>query len=235
MSKPQKPRKCIFCGGSPLTKEHFWPVWAGQLLNVPGDSRTMALYDQVLETAVLVRKDRRPGHLKSTRIKCVCATCNNSWMSAIEEKAKDCLTKLATGSPRILSENDKSNLASWVALKVLIGEHNDPERAVSNQTVRTKFLETKLPPKGTRILIAECHDERIETVFVKTASRAMTRPPTIDELKMGIPYTVQCTSFGFGKLFVHAIYTATDIDLEPIFNESGIVYALWPLSEEPIV
>lgn len=234
MSKPQKPRKCIFCGSSRLSREHFWPVWASKLLNVTGDARTVATYDHALGTAVLVREDKRPGHLKSIRIKCVCAKCNNEWMGSIEESAKDCLTKLATGASYTLSEIDKSNVATWVALKVIIGEHNDAAKAVSRQTDRSLFRENRIPPNGFRILIAACGDARLETVFAKTASKVMTRRPTINELDTGLPYNIQCTSFGFGRLFVHAIYTTTDADLQPIFNEAGIVYTLWPLSEEPI-
>jgi hypothetical protein len=234
MTRSQKARKCIFCGGTPLTREHFWPVWAGQLLRTPGCSRTVSKYDSALGRAVLVGEDKRPGHLKSTRIKCVCATCNNSWMSSIEGNAKDCLTKLVTGEPHILSD-DKSKLASWIALKVLIGEHNDASKAVLSQTDRSLFLRDKIPPNGLKILIAECDDARIETVFAKTAAKVMTRLPTIDELRFEVPYNTQCTSFGFGRLFVHATYTTTGIDLQPTFNESGIVYPLWPLADEPII
>jgi len=155
-------------------------------------------------------------------------------MGSIEEAAKDCLTKLAMGESCTLSETDKSSVASWVALKVLIGEHNDAAKAVSRQTDRSLFRENRIPPNRFRILIAACDDARLETVFATTASKVMTRHPTITELDAGVPYNIQCTSFGFGRLFVHAIYTTTDVDLQPIFSEPGVVFTIWPLSGDLI-
>ena len=130
------------CGGGNLSKEHFWPDGLRHCC------RSYPVNQHVEHSFTVSNKTRanpphvrnKPGHAWTKKIRVVCETCNNGWMSALETTAKPLLTPLITGTPCVISEADGLTIARWIVLKVLVGEHNIRGDAVATQAQRDAFL-----------------------------------------------------------------------------------------------
>ena len=68
-------RTCIFCGGSPLSREHLWPEWVLAKIkpkNIAG----------------FIGRNRNLEVGRELKVKIVCKTCNGGWMSDLETESK---------------------------------------------------------------------------------------------------------------------------------------------------
>lgn len=148
MAKP--PRACIFCGSPANSKEHIWPVWLHELLGpqAPGVRHDRQLHTfNPKEGARTSGPTGRQGDIRTIRIRAVCRTCNNGWMSGLEEEVRPVLTPLVEGAACALDTEQLRTLAQWLTLKTLIVEHATAETSVTPQSDRTAFFERgTIPP-----------------------------------------------------------------------------------------
>jgi hypothetical protein len=149
---------CLFCGGTPMTKEH-----------VLGRAWIRSLFPS--EEPFEARNYRAQGgqpydissfHTKETgllSIRLACATCNNGWMQELDLRAQPLVEPLAVdGRGRIDSLADIVALAAWatkvgvcLATIVLHEKEHRPEA----EALRLNGM----PAPGTTIWLAPCHDE----------------------------------------------------------------------------
>lgn len=114
-------RTCVFCGATPLTKEHTLPKWLKSALASDGSS---ALHVRETETT-------RIQHFASAydaTVKIVCASCNNGWMNGLEHEVRPFLPNLINGRTVDLTTEDQKALASW-SLKTMFmfaGQNRHP-------------------------------------------------------------------------------------------------------------
>jgi hypothetical protein len=100
---PSHPDACPFCDStSDLTREHVWPDWYSKQLQTRG--RTLAGDN--------VRRDRI--HVTVP----VCSTCNNTWMSVLENDTKSVLTSMMRAGnresqPIQIMVDQQKRLATW--------------------------------------------------------------------------------------------------------------------------
>src|SRR5690349_3014728 len=100
-------RTCVFCGGLPLTREHVYPQWLQQFsaprayIQREGSHQgpfpqTVVRQNAMGQYVVVdeVRGNRTPI-LHEVTVKSVCATCNNGWMSTLENSIRGPLKKMA--------------------------------------------------------------------------------------------------------------------------------------------
>ncbi|MBV7408889.1 MULTISPECIES: hypothetical protein [Roseobacteraceae] len=123
-----KDKRCIFCRGKATgkfyrSKEHVLGQWLQRGLfsynqNLKG--RRNHLENQaVSDTEFVVRLGEfaKAGHgLHRTVAGVVCNTCNNGWLSDIQNAAKKPFTKIHNIGPVSLSVSDQKDLARWVSL-----------------------------------------------------------------------------------------------------------------------
>lgn len=117
-----KGRSCVFCGGRPVTNEHVWPRWVGELVQ----KHTGVSF---FKTAI---GDRRWDAPKiDIQVRRVCDPCNTGWMSEIETRTKPILAPMIVGDPdtALLSPADQVGIASWavkLALMLDFAHESDP-------------------------------------------------------------------------------------------------------------
>jgi hypothetical protein len=107
-------RVCIFCGGSPLTREHAWPQWLRGVL--PDIARER----QIPHDLGRGRTFKAPGF--SLTIKAVCGDCNHGWMSKLEAEAMPHLSPMIAveGGPVVLGPDAQTVIARWTLKTALI-------------------------------------------------------------------------------------------------------------------
>lgn len=114
------PRTCVFCGGTPVTREHVWPRWARTLWAREGP---LPHFQQVAQDDRddVERAWRREAC--STTVSAVCQRCNNGWMSALEQQAKAMLEPMLHGRGRVLHAGGQRTLAAWALKTAMMIEH----------------------------------------------------------------------------------------------------------------
>lgn len=146
------PRTCIFCGGSPTTKEHLWPDWARRLL---GDVEPLSHRQHARQDGrePIDREWRTPPF--RTTVKAVCAGCNNGWMSRLESRAKLLLLPMLEGRGRELHQDGQRTLAAWALKTAMMVEHTlGPEKRVVPEEEHAYLLEHEHPSEHVVIWMA---------------------------------------------------------------------------------
>ncbi len=145
--------RCIFCNSLGLTKEHLWADWLRVYL-----PRTMlrhttqsTLVDPHMEDQVSI--ERRPGDFYSRRIRCVCVTCNNGWMSRLQTSARPFLIPFLTGQPTTVHKRGRRILSAWIAMMVIVGEYATREFIAVPASDRDYLHREQVPPSHWRIWI----------------------------------------------------------------------------------
>ena len=127
-------KSCVFCGSGNLSKEHIWPDGARKLFQgseAPAHTEVQATLIGKGRTALGQPKEMtRQGSTFTKKVRVVCATCNNTWMSALEEEAKTILLPLITSQEIILNVDQQRLLAEWLVMKTMFAEHNVPDDAI---------------------------------------------------------------------------------------------------------
>lgn len=142
-------RKCMFCDGRASTKEDAWPLWL-----------VRKFPDPVGVTVEAQRKDNRPTHWRQrghfAKAKFVCKSCNNQWMSQLENQAKPIIERLLSNAESRFDSIDREVVARWVLKTAMVFEavggtdwfYTADERA----TVRSGVI----PGGYTAFWVAQC-------------------------------------------------------------------------------
>ena len=214
--------RCIFCDGassSPMSAEHLWPAWMA-----PFFQRTA--HDVRIESHVRGPHSSFPfgfppgqafhGHNTTKKLKVVCRSCNNGWMSQIERDAKDSLTKLMLSKKCLLSPNDQIALAHWIALKVIVAEHNRPGNFVTTREAHEAFYLHRTMPRLMHIFLFRCWDPMWRSTFRRHTANVVAAP--IVPLDSDPPNT-QCVTIGIRDLLIFT-YQSNSVDVEMSFDRA---------------
>ena len=117
-------RTCIFCENEGnLSKEHLWPDWLSKMYIRKGDEKHNFGSQTYLDKKMI--NDgvyQRPGHLFSLKNRVVCQTCNNGWMSEVENETKPILIRMINGEKHKITCDELNQLSFWIAMKVVTAE-----------------------------------------------------------------------------------------------------------------
>jgi hypothetical protein len=152
---PKPPRKCIFCGGIPISKEHVWAEWMRPYLP-SGEGSQSVKASNVLSGQVVSRKGPldRKGDARSQKLKVACESCNNGWMSQLQSQTKPVLLPLLLRDHKTLGPAEQQTLATWLAMFVMVYEWSAPEYATATNYQRQQFKTSPMPPNEWAFWVA---------------------------------------------------------------------------------
>lgn len=154
-------RRCIFCGGGGLTKEHVLPRWVtrhwtgsdpeGSPLDpeqeMPHVLSTAVLRNGEMVPQVLAQHPSRPGvHVSHITVRAVCSACNNGWMSKLESRVQPLITALMDGSRVRLTKDDAAALIRWCQKTAVMFDVFCPEEPVIGADVHAALARGDTPP-----------------------------------------------------------------------------------------
>src|SRR5262245_50373870 len=114
----------MFCGGGPTTREDLFPVW---LVNQVRADASMAEVTQQIGAQPSSTTRRGVGRRGLFRVRCVCAPCNNGWMSDLESANRRVLGALISDISMWLTRVDKGPLAAWAIKTAMAFESVSPQ------------------------------------------------------------------------------------------------------------
>ena len=224
-----QPREfCIFCGSGDLSKEHFWPEWASDLLPESGGHKIM----RAIGAGPLTTHRERQGGAKTIKLRVVCRNCNHGWMNDLEVAARPFLTPLIVGKPVLLTVQHQRSLAEWIALKVILLEQSNKSQVVVTQVERTAFYESRTIPANMRVRLAICGEGGWRTATVRM-SNWISPLSRFTGVKSGM--NIQVSTIGAGDLLIHAsVCNAPGFDIDEVVPVNKRIYRLWPLSGDEL-
>src|ERR1700676_3468501 len=123
------PRKCIFCGGSKLSRTHIWPNWLEKLLS-PGTDRSEELEKPTHLSpthAKIVREVKlRQGNIFAQKPYLACIACNTGWMKHLEDEMLKFAKPLFMSVVDIaIGRQQLQIISGWASLITILAEYID--------------------------------------------------------------------------------------------------------------
>lgn len=208
---------CVFCDGSPVTKEHVFPQWLNQYLP-PGRQQT----EQARYGAGAFDVTRQSVGLDFT-VKKVCASCNNGWMSQLEDSSKDALEPLIIQQDLdLISLQQQRQIALWATKTAMMADQVQQEPLLPSHQLR-RMRTHRAIPGGTRVWLGSC-PERNPTVTshtVRVDLSGVSTPGTPRPVGYYCPMKI-------GHLCIYVYFPAADVVIQhaPEFHLS--VARIWP-------
>jgi hypothetical protein len=232
------PEACIFCGQKKkkLTHEDYWLIWLQNFMPVTHPNTIHKLLrvtfpgGSVSNQAVVQEmpgRFSRPGNVLAKRLKIVCQSCNNGWMSRLQTRAKPLLKPLLLGQWAELDEGDQAEIAAWACMFTMVYEFSDLGTIATPQDQRQLFMAKRLPtPPDNWIIACGLMDGTQKRgtawhqgVYVIGGTQASDASPC----------NLQTTTIAAGRLCLYTYSTTinslfTPLDIQTSFN----LQVIWP-------
>jgi hypothetical protein len=198
---------CIYCGGSPTTREHIWADWLRNYIPKTQASHTASESLINPDFSVEATTKKWGGDPRSRRLKIVCRSCNGGWMSELQNAAKPILVRLILGQSIFLNKDQQQILAAWSAMTMISAEYFYPNRATTSVTDRRWLFKHKLAPRNFRFWIGDYERKNWVGHWVHNSMR-ITEHEGVQGWTVhpdGTPRAnTQTITFVVGRLFIHA-------------------------------
>lgn len=109
-------QQCLFCPNPANSREHIWADWLRAYVPRTQVNHIEARIDVTDAGDERLTKKHVSGDPRSRKLKVVCKSCNNNWMSQVQERAKPYLVPLIEGRTCELPRQARTALSRWAAL-----------------------------------------------------------------------------------------------------------------------
>lgn len=221
-----------------MSREHIWADWLREYIPRDMDGYTAFTATEYRTHSTFSYK-RRSGDLRARRVRCVCVTCNNVWMSQIQTKVKPTAIPLIQGRSITISAAERATLAGWIAMAVVTVDQLDRKKSAITQADRDYIRKHRYPPPSWHIWIGD-YERKVWKNYLGRHHLVITEDlPGMENVRPMSPNT-QTTTYIAGRLFIHTmtcqlpgITTEWDFDgvptpyLRTLWPTDGISFA-WP-------
>jgi hypothetical protein len=227
-------RRCIFCGGTPVTREHVVPRWLTAVLpeqaRFRGQDQQFVLQPPGGPRSGLVlphREMREP--FNAMTVKAVCSKCNGGWMSRLEEVARPVLAPLIRGESQQFEIGNVETIATWTVKTALMAQLTGVEYSAGLGPVYRTLYNERKPPHNSVVWVAATGAEdwglRFEIVGALIAMEEESNSIEPDD-----PVNTISVTIGLGNLLLHTVLTVRNKVSYPPLDEihSGAIKRLWP-------
>ncbi len=217
-------RRCIFCGGKPVTKEHIYGAWLTPLFPRPSGKR---MYEDMTSPigSVRIKHPRRYPLSLDHQVKQVCKSCNGGWMSSLETSVGDIIPTIHRGTKHSITPEEQTLLASWASKTAVAIQYMDSNPIVPKYRRKWMF-DYHTPPPDTSVWIARYDGASIaggQTVDLFFHMKMKPKP-------LSFPHG-QAVCFSVGSLVfaVLSIYIK-NVAVRPQFpvNLAKHLFPIWP-------
>lgn len=198
-------RMCMFCPEKVSTKEDAWPLWLIKRFPVSSTARIDA-----------ERGGRNLGNWPTVKpklqVKWLCPSCNNGWMSRLENEAKPVLVSILDDKLKDIDASAQTTLARWAVKTVMVLEAVDSNRHWFYSENERQLMRVALAlPKRTSVWIAKCVDQP----NVYSAAKDLWTTPGDDSVHAFV------TTMAFGSLALQVVSIRTP---EAISENIAVTY-----------
>ena len=158
----ERAKRCIFCGQqNPSSNEDALPLWIQRTaLERDPTAEMFCEWDGARRWQVRIT-DKKSNAFRVNR---VCRSCNNGWMSALEEQVRPSIEPAIFGAGAVTwTRTQQRIVATWIAKTVVVFEHASFNMKGRSEAFTSPFFDAddrrhiydaKLPPTNTLIWVA---------------------------------------------------------------------------------
>lgn len=232
----QSRKVCGFCESEKnISKEHFWPQWfkAEGIGDSENNTNTQSRYliHGITKGDIKINgpfSKTRQGLPRTRQIRHFCESCNNGWMSIIQNNAKELLKKLIQDKNFEIGSNDLNILLPWIVMTTMTAEYTDPDVMGITQEQRAHFMKDFSMLGDWYIWLGRYTGKNWQTRYHHKGFKSYPLSifdKIIKEQNLPKTYNIQESIFVVGNLIIYVISGATGKDLftpkeEFIFNFS---------------
>lgn len=226
MSK-QARTACVFCGDfRKITKQHIIPDRLKRIIDISdGNSSSQTLQDIAVygDTASYYPKfmsHNRP--LRSRKLHCVCAKCNNGWLSLAESKGFEVAEALIRGSTARLDVDAQKRIALLAATMFVMVDLDDKRTSAVTQFERTYIFQNKIAPPNWHLFIGRTNCQQWRLRFRHHGLSTVMS----ENLKNFRRHDTQISTIGMGNLLLHVVSSSSSnivIDAEKYAEDRKIL------------
>lgn len=152
-------RACIFCGEQASTKEDAWPPrWLTR--RFPASE---SAYVEAERGGVSLGKWRTSS--PNIRVGCVCAACNNGWMSRLEETASLIIEPLFEQQRHTVDARSLPTLAAWAVKTAMVLENVSDQPRFYSDSERAQLRLTNTIPRRACVWLVACVEQ--DTIYAE--------------------------------------------------------------------
>jgi hypothetical protein len=150
-------------------------------------------------------------------------------MNAIEEAARQTITRLVQGEREELTVKQAEAVATWAVKTTLMAHLTSAEGAGDLAKVYKNFFEDRRPPPNSVVWVAATGAEEWALRF-ELVSALIATEDEIGSVAPEDPVNTVSATLGLGKLLLHVVLTARPSVSYPPLDEihPGAVSRLWP-------
>lgn len=211
-------RRCIFCGQTPVTREHLYPRWLFEIIELDQYSfkPSRANYltkgdqdgDQLLQKEVFETGQSIP--YKDFTLKVICESCNNGWMSELEGRVKNIMIKVFGGEVNLLNNPAEAyDLSIWAIIKSILLAR--VAIGAEYEQFILRLLKNSVIPEG--FIVEAC---KVENVFLnyQIGNKHLLCPVCLDiEQMMLAQENFLVSALQIGNLGIRVSYLKTAISV----------------------
>lgn len=172
-----------------------------------------------------VGRERKGENPLGKRIHAVCKTCNETWMSGLENSARSGLESLVRSEAHQLTVAAQKTIAEWLTMKTMVIDA-DPKAggAAFLREECEAFKTSRTIPEALRIWITHSNAQEWRCTY-EHGVLALSDGNS----DAGVGNNVSGVTLGIGDLGVVAFYTRTPhISVDPLDREK--MFRIWPAS-----
>ncbi len=210
---------CIFCGGTPTTREHIVSRWCHEVVaedarGVPAKAVTTRSNSKgVLQTWT----SAKPEFIAN----CVCGGCNNGWMSDIEAAAQPWLSAMIRGQAITLDRPMQDEVATWLGLKAVLNQYGQsPPQPVRKEWLDHMFRHRR-PPNTWQARLSRYEGDR--PVRMASGEGVYHARHTLSPYAIRQPLLVFGVAIGY---FFGQVIGTSSTTLIP--TPAGLFMQIWP-------
>lgn len=156
--------RCILCGGAPTTKSHVMPsVIRAQL---PDDAHSRDMITRMDLTNPYPRRAEqrtweRGANTFSVQPSVLCGSCNNGWMSSLEDRAAPLVAQMIAGAQSLpLDVPTKTAIAEWALAAAIVRGEVAPDLRPIARSLAQRFRAQGLEGLPVTVAVASLSPAR---------------------------------------------------------------------------
>ena len=153
-------------------------------------------------------ENARQGPVISRKVRNVCETCNNGWMSEIVNCAKPVIEKMALSQSTTISPNEVGELAGWIALTNIMQEFANPagSNAIPHSDLKT-LMQKMVRPDNWSIWVGHYVGENWEPFGHIHIPFKYEKSANASESSANLPirFEQQLSTFSIRHLLAHVL------------------------------
>lgn len=194
-----------------MSKEHIWPDWLNNVSTEIGGRPTHSKMFVNPTGRTVVLEDDDTSDVTKKKNRKVCATCNNGWMSAIEDSIKPVLSPLVQGEKCEIEVDLAMKLSCWLAMRAVCFDSRFPKSSIVDGADRRFIFQNKVCPPNWQVFIGQC--EPSSPTFDHYAARLTTFS---EKDVVGKPVNAFALAMRFGRFVGFTIvHYVPRFDFEP--------------------